>query len=164
MSKHITIKQITKATDLSRTTVYRKLNAGATKEELLNSVPGLQSGIEQPPVDIEQPPVDNNMDPDDKAALTWCRAVLWAADHMHDDDMTVEKAGNKLRFSMWQSAQKYSKELLIQLVPKALQILDRNRDDGSTVEANAAERKSVQELKELLAGAIEESKSVTHEG
>lgn len=154
MSKKITIKQVEEATGLSRTTVYRRLDAGATREELIDSVPSLQG-------DFEQPPVENNIDPDDRAALTWCRAVLWAAENMNESKMTLGKAGSKLRYSMWQSAKEYPKELLIQLVPKALQIIDRNKDDGTSAESDAAERKSVQELKELLAGAIEESKSVT---
>lgn len=156
MSKRITIKQIVEATGLSRSTVYRRLDAGASREELINSVSGL-------PDDIEQAPAENNMDPDDKAAVTWCKAVLWATENMNDDSMTLGKAGSNLRFSMWQSTKKYSKEMLIQLMPRALQILDRNKDDGSTAEAADAERKSVAELRELLAGAIEESKSVTPE-
>ena len=122
------------------------------------SVPSLHTSEEDV---FEQPPAESNIDPDDKAALTWCRAVLWAAEHMNEKKMTERKAGNKLRFSMWQSAQDYPKELLIQLVPKALQIIDRNKEDGSTAEAVASERKSVAELKELLAGVIEESKFVT---
>ena len=154
MSNRITINDVAKALGVSRSTVYRKLNAGATREELIGAVPDSQG-------DFEQPPAENSIDPDDKAAMTWCRAVLWASEHMHDKKMTVEKAGSKLRYSMWQSAQDYSKEVLMQLVPKALQILDRNKDDGTTAEAADAERKSVVELKELLAGAIEESKSVT---
>ncbi len=158
MSKHITINDVAKALGVSRTTVYRKLNAGATREELMASVPSLHTSEEDVFV---QPPPESNIDPDDKAALTWCRAVLWASEHMNDKNMTEGKAGSKLRFSMWQSAREYSKEMLFQLVPKALQIIDRNKEDGSTAEAVASERKSVAELKELLAGVIEESKFVT---
>ena len=158
MSKHITIKQIENALDLSRTTVYRRLNAGATREELMASVPSLHTPTEDA---FEQAPAESNIDPDDKAALTWCRAVIWASEHMHETSMSAKKAGSKLRFSMWKAAQDYPKELLMQLAPKALQILDRNKDDGSTAEATASERKSVAELRELLAGAIEESKSIT---
>ncbi len=158
MSKRITIDDVAKATGLSRTTVYRRLNDGATRAELIDAMLSLHSPEED---DFEPEPAENNIDPDDKAALSWCKAVLWASEHMHDKSMTVEKAGSNLRFSMWQSAQKYSKELLIQLVPKALQIIDRNKDDGSSAETADAERKSVAELKELLAGAIEESKSIT---
>lgn len=154
MSKRITIKQVAEAIGLSRSTVYRKLRLGATREELINSVPGLEG-------DFEQAPAENNLDPDDRAAMTWCKAVLWAAENMNEPAMTMAEAGSKLRFSMWEATQKYPKELLIQLVPKALQIIDRNKGDGSGEEMKTAEHKSVQELKELLAGAIEESKYVT---
>ena len=155
MSEHITIKQIIEATGMSRTTVYRKINDdGMTREELM-------AAAKDAPIDTEQPPTDETVDLDDQAALTWCRAVIWASGNMHDDNMTLKKAGSKLRYSMWQSTKKYSKEMLIQLVPKALQILDRNKDDGTSAETEAVERKSVADLKELLAGAIEESTSVT---
>ncbi len=158
MSKHITIQNIIDATGLSRTTVYRKINDdGMSREELLGSAPGAPDS----PDEFEEPPDDKPIDPDDTAALTWCRAVVWASENMHEKKMTEKKAGSKIRYSMWQSSEKYPKEMLIQLVPKALQILDRNKDSGTSAETADAERKSVVDLRELLAGALEESKSIT---
>ena len=158
MSKHITVQNVEDATGFSRTKVYRKKRSGMTNKEIIDSVPSLHGPKDY---NVEEPPAESNIDPDDKAALTWCRAVVWASEHMHETNMTEKKAGSKLRYSMWQSSEKYPKELLMQLTPKALQIIDRNKDDGTSAEVADAERKSVQELKELLADTLEISKSVT---
>lgn len=103
---------------------------------------------------------DDEVD-DDEAALDWCRAVLWATRHMSDKRMTLRKAGSKLRYSMWQAAQKYPKDLLINLAPKAMNIIDRNKDSGEDLEGmKEAEGKSIKELEELLVDAVAESQAV----
>lgn len=144
MAKKITVAEISRVTGMSRATIYRRFKEGVTKEELLEQAQ-------------QQQATDEELDPEDRAAVTWCKAVLWAAENMNDKSMTISRAGSKLRYSMWESAQEYPKELLVQLVPKALAILDKNKqmDEGDEVEE--AEKEGIQELEEMLKTAIEEA-------
>lgn len=146
-AEEYSVSALARLTGYSRPTVYRYLKDGKTKQEILDSS---KIAVAESSEDLAE----------DQASLTWCKAVLWAAEHMNEKTMTLKKAGNKLRLSMWQSTQEYPKELLIQLVPKALQILDRNKGSEETVEMVRAEEKAVDEMLDLLKVALVDAAKV----
>lgn len=91
-----------------------------------------------------------------EGSLEWCRAVLWAAQHMSKSRMTQKQAGGLLRYSTWKVARENPKEFSLQLVPKAIMILEKIKpdDDGGVVEL---EERSVAELEKFLDRAIDEA-------
>lgn len=103
---------------------------------------------------VELPPEPS----DDAASVEWAKAVKFAVENMNTAKMTITKAGGKLRHSMWQAAREFPKELLVNLMPKALAILDRNQDQAQA-EVAEAERKPIRELEELLERAVAESQA-----
>lgn len=116
-----------------------------------NPAPGSGAPSVAPVGDVGGPPKE------DAAAIEWCRAVLWAAEHVNTAKMTERKAGNLLRYSLWQFGRDNPKELVVQLVPKALTLLDKNKGTGEGDDVIEAENMAVKELETLLDGALQEA-------
>lgn len=101
------------------------------------------------------------------------RAVCWAAENLHlpVKQATVTKAKTDLaRFGAAHVAPlalvyyKYGKKLgtqqtklLVDLMPKAMAIIDKSRQSEEEADIAAAEKKSVKELEAFLEDAIEEA-------
>ena len=106
---------------------------------------------------IEETPEFADAPLDEEAAVNWARAVMWAAERVNVKRLSVKQAGSASLHAMWQFGRDDPKALMVQLVPKALNILDKNRGDGPGADVVDAEMRSVKELQELLAGALAES-------
>jgi len=98
---------------------------------------------------------------DDKAAVEWARAVMWAAEHIRVSKITKRKAGNAMRYTYWQLGQDNQKQLLVDLVPKALMILDKNKGEGDQSGVVLAEQKNINDLKALLERVLEEMRAAS---
>lgn len=138
------VKELCARTGLSRATVYRRLKRGETPDEILFS-----QGII--PEQVAETPDDQT------AAVGWCKAVLWAAEHINVARMTQQKAGSLLKYSLWQFGRDNPKELVVQLVPKALAILDRNKALADSSAIAEIENLSIAEMESLLESALAES-------
>ena len=94
---------------------------------------------------------------DDNIGLSVAKAILWASERLHVARMTQKEAGNPLNYNYWKHGKKNPTELLVQLVPKALSIIDKNRTPAADADVVAAEKQSIKDLEELLEGAIEDA-------
>jgi hypothetical protein len=97
-------------------------------------------------------PVDS-----DSLGINVAEAVLWAAEHMNERRMTQRKAGSKIKYTYWKLGQENPEALLVNLVPKAWVEIGKHRKPDDHGDMAEAERKSIAELEELLAGALEEA-------
>jgi len=152
----IDIQELMDETGLSRATIYRRLKQGKTPEQIMGRPPRRAFG--SPDEQDEQ--ADATEIVEYQATLSWCRAVLWAAENMHVKKMTRKEAGSDLKYSMWHAAQDYPKELLVQLVPKALAYIER-QSGAEEFEAEGAEKEGIEKLEELLREALREAEGVT---
>lgn len=155
------ITQLIEASGKSRSTVYRRLSEGWLPEEIIAG-----QRTDNPPIapfysDFE--PQDDGatvvIEPDDEASsLKWARDVMWAADNIDTakNKMTKAKAGSAARYNYYLLGKENPKDLLVNLVPKAINIIDKSKpSEGSDIDM--AENKSIAELEELLKMAIAES-------
>jgi len=92
-----------------------------------------------------------------QSVVEWAHSILWAAKHINEPRMSLKKTGCKIKYGYWEFGRENTKELMVNLVPKALTILDKNKKPEAEAEIEAAEKQSISELKELLAGAIKEA-------
>jgi hypothetical protein len=152
------INSLVKRSGKSRASVYRKLKDGWTEAEIaagrmgIPDAPGDTERVELPDAILE-PPAD-----DVKFAVTWAQAVLWAADNVDTSKkmMTKQRAGSALRYNLFLLGKDDLRELHVNLVPKALNILDKNRSpEGGNIAA--AEEMAAAELLHTLKIALEES-------
>lgn len=93
---------------------------------------------------------------DDNIGLATARAILWAAEHLNDK-VTQKSAPVPLAYNYWKHGKKYPTKLLVELVPKALSIIDKNKAASESADVQAAEKRSIADLEELLAGALEDA-------
>lgn len=125
------------------------------------SVAAVKAEVSQTRAAMEQPvSVDPPDDEDTKFVVTWARAVLWAVDHVDvkKSQMTKTKAGSALKYNMYLLGKDDLRELHVNLVPKALNILDKNKNpEGGDIAA--AEEKDCDELEVILKQALEESRA-----
>ena len=111
---------------------------------------GSKNKPKEPPSSLELTDVEQ------EGTLEWCRAVFWAVQHMATPRMTQTKAGSLLRYTQWKIARKDPMKFSLQLVPKAMSMLEKVKpdDQGGVVEA---EEKSVAELQAFLDRATKEA-------
>jgi len=110
--------------------------------------------------------VDPELLQDQEFALKWARAVRWAAEnlsapHRGKGAMNAKKAGSELNFSVWKVGKDNGSAFMQNMVPRALQILDKH--SGSTVgdeELAKAEEAPIAELEDLLKRYVEASQCV----
>jgi hypothetical protein len=141
------VADVVEKTGISRANVYRRKAKGETLEEILAAAcPG----------SVELPPPDADAEID-QSAVEWAHSILWAAKHVNEARMSRTKAGSQIKYAMWEFGRDNAKELVVNLVPKALTILDKNKKPEAEAEIEAAEKQSISELKELLAGALKEA-------
>ena len=100
---------------------------------------------EPPQETLPAPPTDS------AGAVAWAQAILYAAENLGKARVTQRQAGSKINYAMWQASREYPKEFLVQLMPKALAILDKNKAGVEEEEIEKAEEKSIKELEGLLA-------------
>ena len=147
----MTPAEIIEATGLSRSTVYRRLKNGATAEEIV-----AKHGTTAVDDDTSFDDVDPDDAPDDEqSAIAWARAVMWAA--KHTGTRVTKKTAGLQRYSLWKIANDDPQAFNVQLVPKAIGLLDKLKRPDEDMAVDAAERSSIAELQELLEGAIAES-------
>lgn len=103
-------------------------------------------------------PTDGTLPANFDQPIEWARAVLWAAEHQNHKGMTRRKAGSGLNFTLWEFGQSRPKELLVQMVPKAIDIITGDGGDKAGSEYELVENQSIAELEELLVAAVAESK------
>jgi len=115
---------------------------------------GRPKGWRKPKPEAAPVAVPNN---DDEAGIEWARAVVWAAEHVHVAKMTKRKAGNAMRHTYWQLGRDNQKQLLVDLMPKALSILDKAKGKGDDTGIIIAEEQNIAELSALLAQARAEA-------
>jgi hypothetical protein len=96
------------------------------------------------------------LDLSDSTGVSVARSIIWAAEHISQTRITQKEAGSALNYAYWQYGKKNRTELLVQLVPKALSIIDKNKTPQENADVAAAEKASIAELEELLEGALEE--------
>jgi hypothetical protein len=141
--------------------VYRKLRDGWTEIEIIANRKGATAAVPEGVVLPETPPPAPipTVEPSDELhAVEWARAVLWAADNVDHNKkrMSKTKAGSAMRYNMFLFGKENGKELMVNLVPKALNILDKNKNpDGG--EITEAEERGAGELLGILKQALEES-------
>jgi len=92
----------------------------------------------------------------DNMGLDVARAILWAAENISTARITKRQAGSALRYAYWQYGRKERTKLLVDLVPKALSIIDKNKTPAEDANIEAAERKAFKELEMFLDSAVEE--------
>ena len=145
----------------SRATIFRRLAAEWTEADILAGEKSaviaqpkeVAPVVEAKPAVILEPPAD-----DVKFAVTWAQAVLWAADNVDvtKKKMTKTRAGSALRYNLFLFAKDDLRELHANLIPKALSILDKNKNpEGGDL--TAAEEKNCDELLTILKQALAES-------
>lgn len=132
----LTVQDIMDRDGVSRSTAYRRL-----KEEQQEEAES--AGI------ITEDTVEGT--------LEWCEAVLWAAKHVNTARMSERRAGSKLRYSLWQFGRGNTKELVVNMVPKALTILDKNKQPEEIEAMEEAEKTPIAELEKLLETTLEEA-------
>lgn len=147
-SKKEAVERIMAATGMPRSTAYRRL-AKESEQDIIASQRPPEAAVEAP-------------EPDDEAeinqsAIEWAHSILWAAKNVGNGRMSRAKAGSQAKFAMWEFGRENTKELMVNLVPKAMMILDKNKKPEEQAELEAAERKSIAELEELLEGAMKEA-------
>lgn len=145
----LTPKDVIEQTGIPRATVYRRLAKGETAADILASV--------KPPEAAPEAPEPDDTAEINQSAIEWAHSILWAAKHSGVAKMSRAKAGSQAKFAMWEFGRENTKELMVNLVPKAMMILDKNKKPEEQAELEAAERKSIGELEDLLAGAIKEA-------
>jgi hypothetical protein len=176
------INDLVKRSGRSRSTVYRQLNSGWTEAEVIARRRGEivpESVDDLFPVVTMMPPVTANtssakhtgevdwvspasVEPpeadDTQFALEWARAVRWAADNldMPKKAMTRQKAGSAMKYNLYLLGKENLRELHGNLVPRALNILDKHRNPEGGDMARI-EDQNVSELEELLKQAIADS-------
>lgn len=157
------INDLVRRSGQSRATVFRKLKDGWTEDEIVArrrggepaSVDGLfPAPKNEDPASVEPPAAD-----DTQFALKWAQAVMWAADNldMPKKAMTRQKAGSALKYNLYLLGKDDLRQLHGNLVPRALNILDKHRNPEGGEVARAEDR-NVEELTAILKQAIEESR------
>lgn len=91
----------------------------------------------------------------------WALDCYWAYENMGGKPSRA-KAGTAARFALWQMANKDTGAFVMDIMPRAMALLDKARaksnDSDSVVRK---ENKKIAELQEILRGAIEESRNVS---
>lgn len=105
----------------------------------------------------KKPPVTPSLEGDDVGSIDLARAIQFAVENLNKTNMTPRKAGSKLRFALWQAGQADAKGLLLNLLPKAMTIIDKQTNHKVEDEETRREEAAVKEIDELLEAAIEEA-------
>lgn len=82
---------------------------------------------------------------------------MWAAENSGQSKMSKQKAGSTMRYALWEFGRENTKELVVQLVPKAMAILDKHFSGQDEEGVVREEERSIKEMEKLLAAAIKES-------
>lgn len=135
------IKAIMDSEGVSRSTAYRRAGKPGAKK------PKAKPVVNEPAI-VAEP--TNTSD----GGVAWARAILWAAENMRNKRITKRGAGSIANYSMWQFSQEEPKTLLVQLVPRALTIIDKYKGEIGGSDADAAEQADIADLEDLLARAI----------
>lgn len=111
------------------------------------------------PKKSEQPQVET---PDDvnQSAVEWAHAILWAVENVGQSKMSKQKAGSATRHALWEFGRENTKALVVNLMPKAMSILEKQDAMRVDDEVAAAEEKAVDEIDKLIKDAIEEAKEL----
>lgn len=87
----------------------------------------------------------------------WAIDAFWAYENL-GEKMTRQKAGTSARWAQWQSARKDTGYFLMQILPKAMQLLERARDKGADADmVEREERKEIAKMQRVLKEAIKEA-------
>lgn len=87
----------------------------------------------------------------------WAADCYWAYEHL-GDRVTRAKAGTAARFAQWKMAAKDPEYFVMQVMPKAMTMLEKARDKaGDEDGVSRAEQKSIAELQRILTAAIAEA-------
>lgn len=113
--------------------------------------------------DTERDPSREN--PGDNAisareGYAWAADCFWAYDNM-GGKMTQAKAGSAGRYYQWKMATKNPEQYVMQVLPRAMTMLEKARDKAGD-DANVvvrAEEKQIAELQSILTAAIAESRA-----
>lgn len=106
----------------------------------------------------ETPEIEIALDPMQGAnPVEWARSILWAGENIGTAKMTQKAAGSPARYIYWKWGRKHQQELLIDFVPKALSILDKNKSAGLVTGMEATENEEIHELELLLDAAVAEA-------
>jgi hypothetical protein len=105
----------------------------------------------------EEPPEQAIPEVVNRSALEWAQAILWAAEHINKSRMSKTRSKTPLRHAMWEWGRDNTRELYVQLMPRAMAILEKYSTNLVDEEVVKLEEKAIQEMEELLQAAIEES-------
>lgn len=139
------------AQGIPRATAYRIANKG--KRKVGKPKPAKPEVVTDAPVEAPLADVLST------GGLAWARAILWAAENIKVKRMTKRQAGSILNWSMWEFGRDEPKSLLVQLVPRALAILDKQKESEAPPEIDREELDEIADMEELLEAAIAESQA-----
>lgn len=119
-------------------------------DDVLDSV--LNTGAIGVPVTAD----DVNRELYSKESYAWALDAFWTYEHM-GDKMTRVKAGSAGRWALWQFAKNEPDKFIGQILPKAMALLEKAREkEGDDQVVVEAERKSLANLRQILADAVAE--------
>lgn len=94
----------------------------------------------------------------DREGYAWAADAFWVYDHI-GERLNKKKAGSSGRYAMWKWAKEEQQTFFQMILPKAMALLERARDNSQddVVVANK-EKKAIRELRDLLRKAVKEAK------
>lgn len=106
----------------------------------------------------DAPAIEVALDPSQGAnPVELAQSILWAAEHISTAKMTKKAAGTLANYIYWQWGRKHQMELLVELVPKAFAVLNKNKAATQVTGMEATEQEEIHELELLLEAAVAEA-------
>lgn len=106
----------------------------------------------------DTPEIEVTLDPTQGAnPVELANAILWAAEHVGIAKVSKKAAGTLANYIYWQWGRKHQMELLVELVPKAFAVLNKNKGAGQVAGMEAMENEEIHELELLLEAAVAEA-------
>lgn len=110
--------------------------------------------------DQPEPEIPDSLD---SSALEWAQAILWAVENTSFKTLPKVKVGGKkkapsaIQKALWEFGQENEKSLVVNLMPRALDIINKHAANQVEDDVAAAEQEAVQEIDKLLEAAIKEA-------
>jgi hypothetical protein len=118
-------------------------------DDITGTSPSSVGGEPAAPPSVDSPPTEGHR---------WALDCYWAYSEMGGRPNKA-KAGSPARYALWQMANKDPGTFVTEIMPKAMNLLDKARAKNSDSENIAkAEKKAILKLQELLKSAVEESR------
>ena len=106
------------------------------------------------PVTSDSTPVETA---EGASQLEWSRAVQWAVDNIDKGKISRKAAGSTVRYTYWKLGRENSTQLLLDIYPRALAIMEKNKKTDVVSGMVAAEADQIRDLEELLSDALIEA-------